>query len=147
MAGSPNRASSFILICHACESPPFAIGGRIPKLVTAKTRRAPIALELSAGRIHPTITGCIHPFRPETFSEDLGKQGSMAPKIPQPGPAILKKDSDIDAWLEKAKRNKYLPEAIMKQIFERCKQLLMEESNTQPVSTPVTICGDIQGQF
>ena len=35
----------------------------------------------------------------------------------------------------------------MKQLFEMCKELLMEESNTQPVSTPVTICGDIHGQF
>jgi hypothetical protein len=27
------------------------------------------------------------------------------------------------------------------------KDLLMEESNIQPVHTPVTICGDIHGQF
>ncbi|MCJ1437744.1 hypothetical protein MMC27_007131 [Xylographa pallens] len=69
------------------------------------------------------------------------------PRVPQPGPARLGKNSELDQWLAAAKKNKYLPERIMKQLFEICKELLMEESNTQPVSTPVTICGDIHGQF
>lgn len=68
-------------------------------------------------------------------------------KVPQPGPAKLSKNAELDEWIEQAKVNKYLPERIMKQLFEICKELLMEESNTQPVSTPVTICGDIHGQF
>ena len=68
-------------------------------------------------------------------------------KVPQPGPAKLTRNADLDEWLEAAKRNKYLPERVMKQLFEMCKELLMEESNAQPVSTPVTICGDIHGQF
>lgn len=71
----------------------------------------------------------------------------MAPKVPQPGPAKLTRAADLDEWLDQAKKNKYLPERVMKQLFELCKELLMEESNTQPVSTPVTICGDIHGQF
>ena len=72
---------------------------------------------------------------------------SDSSKVPQPGPARLSKNAELDEWLEAAKRNKYLPERIMKQLFEMCKELLMEESNAQPVSTPVTICGDIHGQF
>lgn len=52
----------------------------------------------------------------------------------------------IGQWLEMAKKCQYLPEADMKKLCEIVKELLMEESNIQPVSTPVTICGDIHGK-
>ncbi|THU74640.1 hypothetical protein C4D60_Mb04t35530 [Musa balbisiana] len=32
-------------------------------------------------------------------------------------------------------------------LCEKAKEVLMEESNVQPVKSPVTICGDIHGQF
>ncbi|KAH8597964.1 Metallo-dependent phosphatase-like protein [Bisporella sp. PMI_857] len=67
--------------------------------------------------------------------------------VPQPGPAILGPNADLPEWLDQAKQCKYLPEAVMKQLCERVKECLMEESNIQPVATPVTICGDIHGQF
>lgn len=35
----------------------------------------------------------------------------------------------------------------MKRLCEIVKECLMEESNIQPVQTPVTVCGDIHGQF
>lgn len=31
--------------------------------------------------------------------------------------------------------------------FSQVKDLLVEESNVQPVTAPVTVCGDIHGQF
>ncbi|KAK9471155.1 Metallo-dependent phosphatase-like protein [Dipodascopsis tothii] len=43
-----------------------------------------------------------------------------------------------DEWLETVKKCQYLPENEMKQLCEIVKELLMEESNIQPVSTPVT---------
>lgn len=67
--------------------------------------------------------------------------------VPRPGPAKLTAGSSLDEWLEEAKQCHYLPEAVMKQLCEMVKEVLMEESNIQPVSTPVTICGDIHGQF
>ncbi|OAL50849.1 serine/threonine protein phosphatase-like protein [Pyrenochaeta sp. DS3sAY3a] len=67
--------------------------------------------------------------------------------VPQPGPARLGKGAGPDEWLEQAKQCKYLPEADMKRLCEIVKECLMEESNIQPVRTPVTVCGDIHGQF
>ncbi|KAI9834424.1 MAG: hypothetical protein M1826_002578 [Phylliscum demangeonii] len=67
--------------------------------------------------------------------------------IPQPGPAHLPANAGPDEWLEQARQCRYLPEADMKQLCEIVKECLMEESNIQPVRTPVTVCGDIHGQF
>ncbi|XP_076183537.1 protein phosphatase V [Ptiloglossa arizonensis] len=55
--------------------------------------------------------------------------------------------SDIDKWIEIAKECKYLPENDLKKLCDIVCDLLLEESNIQPVSTPVTVCGDIHGQF
>ncbi|SJL08278.1 probable Serine/threonine-protein phosphatase ppe1 [Armillaria ostoyae] len=54
---------------------------------------------------------------------------------------------DPDKWIEQLKRCQHLQEAEMKKLCERVRAILMEESNIQPVSSPVTICGDIHGQF
>ncbi|EKM52796.1 uncharacterized protein PHACADRAFT_261428 [Phanerochaete carnosa HHB-10118-sp] len=52
-----------------------------------------------------------------------------------------------DSWIERLMRCENLPETDMKTLCERVRCILMEESNIQPVSSPVTICGDIHGQF
>ena len=67
--------------------------------------------------------------------------------VPQPGPAQITKGGGPDEWLEAARTCKYLPEGDIKRLCEIVKEYLMEESNIQPVSTPVTVCGDIHGQF
>ncbi|KAJ6248778.1 serine/threonine-protein phosphatase [Anaeramoeba flamelloides] len=54
---------------------------------------------------------------------------------------------DIDKYLETLKKCTYLPEHQLKQLCEKVKELLIEENNVQPVQSPVTICGDIHGQF
>lgn len=54
---------------------------------------------------------------------------------------------DLDASIATLKQCKYLPEQDIKQLCDLVKSLLLEESNIQPVNSPVTICGDIHGQF
>ncbi|CAG2065226.1 unnamed protein product [Timema podura] len=56
------------------------------------------------------------------------------------------KMADIDKWIDIAKECKYLPENDLKKLCDMVCDLLLEESNIQPVSTPVTVCGDIHGQ-
>jgi serine/threonine-protein phosphatase 6 catalytic subunit len=52
-----------------------------------------------------------------------------------------------EKWIEQLMRCEHLPEFDMKVLCDRVRTILMEESNIQPVSSPVTICGDIHGQF
>ncbi|KAI0691643.1 Metallo-dependent phosphatase [Earliella scabrosa] len=54
---------------------------------------------------------------------------------------------DPDKWLSLLMECQHLPEPDMKILCERVRSILLEESNIQPVSSPVTICGDIHGQF
>jgi len=67
--------------------------------------------------------------------------------VPQPGPARIAQGGGPDEWLEAARQCHYLPEPDIKRLCEIVKEYLMEESNIQPVQTPVTVCGDIHGQF
>uniref|UniRef100_A0A3Q2ZXI9 Protein-serine/threonine phosphatase n=1 Tax=Kryptolebias marmoratus TaxID=37003 RepID=A0A3Q2ZXI9_KRYMA len=54
---------------------------------------------------------------------------------------------DLDKYVEIAKHCKYLPENDLKRLCDYVCDLLLEESNVQPVATPVTVCGDIHGQM
>jgi hypothetical protein len=54
---------------------------------------------------------------------------------------------DPDKWIAQLMRCEHLPESDMKVLCDRVRAILVEESNIQPVSSPVTICGDIHGQF
>jgi serine/threonine-protein phosphatase 2A catalytic subunit len=56
-------------------------------------------------------------------------------------------NSDLDGWLQVLMECKLLPENDVKKLCERAKEILMAESNVQPVRCPVTVCGDIHGQF
>eukprot|EP01117_Protostelium_nocturnum_P017398 TRINITY_DN7085_c0_g1_i1.p1 TRINITY_DN7085_c0_g1~~TRINITY_DN7085_c0_g1_i1.p1 ORF type:complete len:313 (+),score=49.32 TRINITY_DN7085_c0_g1_i1:181-1119(+) len=56
-------------------------------------------------------------------------------------------DLPFDEWIEQVRECKFLAEDDLKKLCDHVKQNLLEESNVQPVSSPVTVCGDIHGQF
>lgn len=54
---------------------------------------------------------------------------------------------DIDQWLETLRSGQCITETQLRVLCEKVKEILVEEPNLQYVQTPVTICGDIHGQF
>ncbi|KAG5387983.1 hypothetical protein IGI04_029524 [Brassica rapa subsp. trilocularis] len=54
---------------------------------------------------------------------------------------------DLDQWISKVKDGQHLSEDELHLLCEYVKEILIEESNVQPVNSPVTVCGDIHGQF
>ena len=56
-------------------------------------------------------------------------------------------NGDVDRWIEWIKDCKYLPETDLKQLCTIISEIFLEESNVQPIFSPVTICGDLHGQL
>uniref|UniRef100_A0A7S3PNK0 Serine/threonine-protein phosphatase n=1 Tax=Aplanochytrium stocchinoi TaxID=215587 RepID=A0A7S3PNK0_9STRA len=52
-----------------------------------------------------------------------------------------------DEWLAHVRKGQCLPEKDLRSLCQLVKSLLIEESNVQPVNSPVIVCGDIHGQF
>ncbi|CAM9277134.1 unnamed protein product, partial [Hapterophycus canaliculatus] len=53
----------------------------------------------------------------------------------------------VDAWVTKLLDGKTLAETEVVQLCNKARDVLLEESNVQPVRCPVTVCGDVHGQF
>ncbi|KAG6489245.1 hypothetical protein ZIOFF_050514 [Zingiber officinale] len=54
---------------------------------------------------------------------------------------------NLDEQIAQLMQCKPLSEQEVRVLCEKAKEVLMEENNVQPVKSPVTICGDIHGQF
>ncbi|KAM7540381.1 hypothetical protein Aperf_G00000046223 [Anoplocephala perfoliata] len=54
---------------------------------------------------------------------------------------------ELDGWIEQLYNCQQLSEAHVKSLCDRAKEILTKESNVQNVSSPVTVCGDVHGQF
>lgn len=59
----------------------------------------------------------------------------------------MSSDTNVDQWIEKLKAVQILEESELRKLCTKVKEIFLEESNVTPVSSPVTVCGDIHGQY
>lgn len=55
--------------------------------------------------------------------------------------------NDLEGWLSKLSVGSPLAESEVKSLCDMARETLLNESNVQPVPAPVTVCGDIHGQW
>ncbi|VDM15623.1 unnamed protein product [Wuchereria bancrofti] len=54
---------------------------------------------------------------------------------------------ELDQWIEQLYNCEQLSENQVKILCDKAKEILQTESNVQEVKCPVTVCGDVHGQF
>ena len=55
--------------------------------------------------------------------------------------------SDLDQQIEQLRKCEVIKESDVKLLCAKAQEILVEESNVQRIDSPVTVCGDIHGQF
>ena len=61
---------------------------------------------------------------------------------------LMKSDLKVvEEILTKTKSNSFIEEASVKMLCDKAKDILIKEPNLTRIDSPVTVCGDIHGQF
>jgi serine/threonine-protein phosphatase 6 catalytic subunit len=84
------------------------------------------------------------------FSRFLGRRASLTSARPDRASfvaALRRKNQKNQTDISQIKRCEPLEERELESLCGYVKEVLVEESNVQPVCSPVTVCGDIHGQF
>ena len=75
---------------------------------------------------------------------------SSQPQFPASATATISSTTsytDLESWLSKLSMGTPLAEQEVKTLCDMARETLLNESNVQPVPAPVTVCGDIHGQW
>ena len=124
--------------CASTGNPPFSAfslavptycGGLFPFFLI------PMAISATISPVDGVAQGALDLAKDEDASQHLWLRARM------------RASSDLDEWISKLVTCELLPEACINDICDRLQTVLQEEGNVQPVQTPVTIVGDIHGQF
>jgi serine/threonine-protein phosphatase PPG1 len=62
-------------------------------------------------------------------------------------PSGFKATVDLDECISRLYKKELLAESVIEAICAKTKELLMKESNVVHIAAPVTVVGDIHGQF
>ncbi|KAM0682068.1 Serine/threonine-protein phosphatase PP2A catalytic subunit [Mitosporidium daphniae] len=62
-------------------------------------------------------------------------------------PSAFITSQNVDEWIEQLKCCRLLSEANVQLLCDKAREILMGEGAVQNVTAPVTVCGDIHGQF
>ncbi|KAK8808621.1 hypothetical protein WA158_008522 [Blastocystis sp. Blastoise] len=55
--------------------------------------------------------------------------------------------NEIEEWFNTVSSCNILLEKDIEKICSKAKEILIKEQNIQPIQTPITVCGDVHGQF
>jgi diadenosine tetraphosphatase ApaH/serine/threonine PP2A family protein phosphatase len=77
------------------------------------------------------------------LTQVAGENAAAAAVAPTPGSEA----EMVDAWLNKLRKNSPLSVGEVKLLCKMVKEILVEEPTLQEVQSPVTVCGDVHGQF
>ncbi|XP_036620057.1 serine/threonine-protein phosphatase 2A catalytic subunit beta isoform-like [Trichosurus vulpecula] len=55
--------------------------------------------------------------------------------------------TELNQWIKQLNNCKLLDENRVQTLCEKAKEILVKESNVQEISCPITVCGDVHGQF
>lgn len=78
--------------------------------------------------------------------EESPIENTVAP-VSDSSPTTVNPYGSLDAQIEQLLKCQPLPEQDVKDLCDKAREILVEESNVQAVRSPVTVCGDIHGQF
>ncbi|CAI5446412.1 unnamed protein product [Caenorhabditis angaria] len=78
---------------------------------------------------------------------DIKHDNSTRPESPTCAASGQLTTQDLDRHIEKLMRCELITEQEVKSLCAKAREILAEEGNVQVIDSPVTICGDIHGQF
>ena len=55
--------------------------------------------------------------------------------------------SSLDENIETLRKCECIKEAEVRELCNKARDIFLEESNIQQIHSPITVCGDIHGQF